>query len=571
MDINQYATQESVNCRLFNKTACMNATLLQNLGRGGLGMLFLIFVCYLLSNNRRAINWQLVILGVLAQVMFAMGVLHTTAFGQPVFWLFFGVIVGYTVIRKFSKAKKGEAPVSYDGKDLGLSVVWQVLFIFGMIMAGRIFGEWTDLAMTVSVISILVIAFKMGSRHPELLKWNILFSSLVLTICVFTKVCPPDLFRIILQSFSNVFVKLINISHRGTEFLFGKLADDKESWAYVFAIQVLPNIIFFAALSAILFYLGILQKIVFIFAYLLNKLFISGAESMSTAANIFLGQTEAPLMIRPYLDKMTRSEILCIMVGGMANTAGSVLAAYVGMLGGSDIDQQNYFALHMLSQSIMSAPAAIVCSKILFPQTHGEVVSKDLTVPREKLGDNFLDALSMGTTDGLKLAANVGAMLIVFTAMMWVANGLMFWIGDLANINTRIAAATGGRYDSLSLDLILGYLFSPIAWLIGVDQKDMLSIGQLLGVKTIINEFQAYIVLGEMKAKNLIQEPKSLLIATYALCGFANFASIGIQIGGISQLAPNQRRNLTELGVKALIGGTIACLMCGCIAGALYG
>jgi len=549
----------------------MNSTLLQNLGRGGLGMFFLLFVCYILSNNRRGINWKLVIMGVLAQIMFAMGVLHTTAFGQPVFWMLFALVVGYTIVRKFLKYQKKEAPVSYDAKDLGLSVLWQGLFIVGLIIANRIFGEWTDLVMTISAVSILVIAFKMGSRHAELLKWNILFSAAVLVICVFTKVCPPDLFRVLLQSASSVFVKLINISHRGTEFLFGRLADDKQSWAYVFAIQVLPNIIFFAALSAILFYMGILQKIVFVFAYLLNKLFISGAESMSTAANIFLGQTEAPLMIRPYLEKMTRSEILCIMIGGMANTAGSVLAAYVGMLGGSDLAQQNYFALHMLSQSIMSAPAAIVCSKMLFPQTHGEVISKDLTVPKEKLGDNFLDALSMGTTDGLKLAANVGAMLIVFTAMMWVANGLMYWVGDLTNINTKIATATGGRYDSLSLDLILGYIFSPVAWLIGVDKVDMLSIGQLLGVKTIINEFQAYIVLGDMKAHNLIKEPKSLLIATYALCGFANFASIGIQIGGISQLAPNQRRNLTELGVKALIGGTIACLMCGCIAGALYG
>jgi CNT family concentrative nucleoside transporter len=241
------------------------------------------------------------------------------------------------------------------------------------------------------------------------------------------------------------------------------------------------------------------------------------------------------------------------------------------MLGGNDPVQQNFFALHMLSQSIMSAPAAIVCAKMLFPQTHGEAISKDLSVPKEKLGDNFLDALSLGTTDGLKLAANVGAMLIVFTAMMWVANGLMGWLGGLININDDIASATGGRYTSLSLDLILGYVFSPIAWLIGVDRIDMLSIGQLLGVKTIINEFQAYIVLGEIKAAGLIKEPKSLLIATYALCGFANFASIGIQIGGISQLAPSQRRNLTELGIKALIGGTIACLMCGCIAGALYG
>jgi CNT family concentrative nucleoside transporter len=302
----------------------------------------------------------------------------------------------------------------------------------------------------------------------------------------------------------------------------------------------------------------------------LNKLKISGAESLSTAANIFLGQTEAPLMIRPYLEKMTRSEILCIMVGGMANTAGSVLAAYVGVLGGDDPAQKSYFALHMLSQSIMSAPAAIVCSKLLFPQTDDHLISKDLTIPKEKLGDNFLDALSLGTTDGLKLAVNVGAMLIVYTAIVYLMNGLMGWFGDITHINPQIAAATGGQYQKLSLQMVLGYLFAPVAWLIGVSRLDMVSIGQLLGEKTILNEFVAYGSLGKMKAANIIHDPKSLLIATYALCGFANFASIGIQIGGISQLAPNQRRNLTELGVKALIGGTIACLMCGCIAGALF-
>jgi CNT family concentrative nucleoside transporter len=439
-----------------------------------------------------------------------------------------------------------------------------------LIVSDRLFGNWSSLAMTVSTISILIIAYHIGARFPELLKWNILVSSAVLTACVFTKVCPPEIFRIVLQAFSSVFVELINISHKGTEFLFGNLADASKSWAYVFAIQVLPNIIFFAALSAILFYLGILQKVVFIFAYLLNKLFISGAESMSTAANIFLGQTEAPLMIRPYLEKMTRSEILCIMVGGMANTAGSVLAAYVGLLGGNDVGQQNYFALHMLSQSIMSAPAAIVCSKLLFPQTDPHLISKDLSVPKERLGDNFLDALSLGTTDGLKLAANVGAMLIVYTAVVWVLNGLMSWMGNITHINPQIAAATSGRYTALSMQMLLGYLFSPVAWLIGVPQGDMISIGQLLGEKTILNEFVAYISLSTMKTQNIIHDPKSILIATYALSGFANFASIGIQIGGISQLAPAQRRNLTELGAKALIGGTIACLMCACIAGALF-
>ncbi|RYG02576.1 MAG: Na+ dependent nucleoside transporter [Chitinophagaceae bacterium] len=426
---------------------------LDHLLRGLLGMFFLIGVCFALSNNRRAINWKLVGIGVVAQICFALGVL-------------------------------------------------KVNFI-------KIFFGWL----------------------------------------------------------SEKFVELINIGHKGIEFIFGNLADPGGNWAYIFAVQVLPNIIFFSALSAMLYYLGILQKVVFVFAWLLKKIGISGPESVSTAANIFLGQTEAPLMIRPFLDKMTRSEILCIMVGGMANTAGSVLAAYVGFLGGNDPDQQKYFALHMLSQSIMSAPAAIVVSKILFPQT--ENVMRELHVPREKIGDNFLDAISLGTTDGLKLAVNVGAMLIVFTALMYLCNWILGSVGYWFSINDDIARWTNGRYDSLSLQMILGYVFSPVAWLIGVNTGEMVSIGQLLGEKTILNEFVAYVSFGQMKTSGTISDPKSILIATYALCGFANFASIGIQIGGISQLAPSQRRNLTELGVRALVGGTIACLMCGCIAGAL--
>jgi CNT family concentrative nucleoside transporter len=541
-----------------------------NLGRGALGMFFLILVCYLLSNNKSAISWRLVILGVFAQIMFAMGVLHTTIFGQPVFWLLFGAILLYTIGRKYREANSGKSPVTKDSESVLLSLLWQALLVIGLVLAPRIFLNWSGLVITISTLLIIWMAFRMGEKHAELMKWNILVTSVIITVCVYTKICPPAIFKIILESTSSVFVDLINISHRGTEFLFGNLADASQSWAYVFAIQVLPNIIFFAALSAILFYLGILQKVVYVFAYLLNKLNISGSESLSTAANIFLGQTEAPLMIRPYLENMTRSEILCIMIGGMANTAGSVLAAYVGMLGGTDVNQQNFFALHMLSQSIMSAPAAIVCSKILFPQTDHHLISKEINVPKEKLGDNFLDALSLGTTDGLKLAANVGAMLIVYTAIVWVLNGLMGWIGELTHLNPQIAASTGGRYPGLSLQMLLGYLFSPVAWMIGVNQVDMISIGQLLGEKTILNEFVAYVSLNNMKTHHILNDSKSLLIATYALSGFANFASIGIQIGGISQLAPNQRRNLTELGVKALIGGTLACLMCACIAGALY-
>lgn len=421
-----------------------------------MGMIFLIGLCYLLSNNRRAINWKLVTMGIVAQIGFAIGVLSQ--------------------------------------------------------------GKY-------------------------------------------------NFFRIFIQWISDKFVEVINLAHKGIEFMFGNLADTTGSWGYTFAIQALPNIIFFAALSSLFYYLGILQKIVYFFALLLSKLKISGAESVSTAANIFLGQTEAPLMVRPFLEKMNRSEILCIMVGGMANTAGSVLAAYVGFLGGNDPAQQHFFALHLLSQSIMSAPAAIVCSKILFPQT--DKIDERILINKDKFGENALDAISLGTTDGLKLAVNVGAILIVFTALMYVLNWVLGSIGYYTGLNGIIASFSGGRYDSLSFQMILGYLFSPVAWLIGVKQVDMVAVGQLLGEKTIINEFQAYITFGKMKAEGLISDPRSILITTYALCGFANIASIGIQIGGISQLAPTQRKNLTELGFKALIGGTIACLMCACIAGAL--
>jgi len=531
-------------------------------------MAFLIFLCYLLSNNRNAINWKLVVLCLFAQVEFAMGVLHTTLWGMPVFWLTLAVILLWMGVNKALRTHVG---ATFTPKGILLISVFVLVTLIGLIGAIPFFGKWSNLSVTISLLLLFYISITATKKGLiEALKWGLYASLLVITGAVLFGYVQEDLFRQVLQSISGSFVDLINISHRGTEFLFGSIADDAGSWGYIFAVQVLPNIIFFAALSSVLYYLGILQIIVYIFAYLLNKLKISGAESLSTAANIFLGQTEAPLMIRPYLEKLTRSEILLIMVGGMANTAGSVMAAYVGFLGGSDVDQQNFFALHMLSQSIMSAPAAILVAKMLFPQTNEEFVSKDLSVPKEKLGDNFLDALSLGTTDGLKLAVNVGAMLIVFTAMMWVANSLLGWVGDITHLNESIASGTDGRYEELSLQMLLGYIFSPVAWMIGVNSQDMIYIGQLLGEKTILNEFVAYISLGEMKNAGLITDSKSLLIATYSLCGFANFASIGIQIGGISQLAPNQRKNLTELGVKALIGGTIACMMCGCIAGALF-
>ncbi len=422
-------------------------------------------------------------------------------------------------------------------------------------------------ALGLFVLLLICYAF---SNNRKAINWKLVGTGVLLQLVFALGVLKVGFIHDIFDFLSQRFVGLINLSHQGTDFLFGNLAKPNENWGYVFAIQVLPNIIFFAALSSLLYYLGVLQKIAWVFAWVLSKTMkLSGSESLSTAANIFLGQTEAPLMVKPYLAGMTRSEILCVMIGGMANTAGSVLAAYVGFLGGSDPVQRNFFALHMLSQSIMSAPAAIVVSKILFPQT--EEVSTNLEVSQENIGDNALDAISNGTTDGLKLAVNVGAMLVVFTALMAVLNHIFFMFGNVTSLNEHIVVWSGGRYNGLSLQCIFGSVFAPLAWIIGTPAEDMYSIGQLLGEKTIINEFVAYISLGKMNDAHQILNPKSMLIATYALCGFANFASIGIQIGGIGALAPSQRKNLTELGMKALLGGSIACFMTAAIAGMLNG
>lgn len=411
------------------------------------------------------------------------------------------------------------------------------------------------------------------STDRKAINWKLVGSGLFIQMMFALGVLKVNIIHGLFSWISDQFVKLINIFHKGTEFIFGStFSDPSGPWGFVFAVQVLPTIIVFSALSALLYHLGILQKIVYGFAWVLSKsMKLSGAESMSTAANIFLGQTEAPLMIRPYLAAMNRSEILCIMIGGMANTAGSVLSAYVQMLGGTDPTSQSFFALHMLTQSIMSAPAAIVVSKMLFPQTDDSALSRDLQVNKEKPGSNLLDSVSVGTTDGLKLAVNVGAMLIAFTAIVYLLDAFLFKTGQLGNLNAVIQKNTGGVYDGLRLGFLFGYAFAPIAWLIGTPAHDMLAIGQLLGEKTMINEFYAYGTLAKMKSTQLLQDgTKSIVIATYALSGFANFASIGIQIGGISTLAPNQRQNLSTLGMRALLGGTIACLMTAAIAGMLY-
>ena len=320
-----------------------------------------------------------------------------------------------------------------------------------------------------------------------------------------------------------------------------------------------------------LFYLGIIQKVVKLLAWSLSKLLnISGAESLSVAGNIFLGQTEAPLMIKAYLEKMTKSEILLVMIGGMATVAGGVLAAYIGFLGGEDEVMKLYYAKHLLTASVMAAPGAIVISKILFPQV--EAINKNVTVSQDKIGSNLLDAIANGTTEGLKLAANVGAMLLVFIAFIAMINFGFEKIGDLSNLNNWISSNTS--YQFLSIEFILGYTLSPLMWIIGVAKEDMALMGQLLGIKLAASEFIGYMQLSELKdVSNIVhlQYEKSILMATYMLCGFANFASIGIQIGGIGSLAPNQRINLSKFGMIAVLGGTLASLLSATIAGMIIG
>lgn len=372
------------------------------------------------------------------------------------------------------------------------------------------------------------------------------------------------------EAVGQIFVNILDYTRAGSEFLLGGMMNIN-SYGFIFAFQVLPTIIFFSALTSVLFYLGIIQKIVKGLAIVLTKMLqISGAESLSVAGNIFLGQTEAPLMIKAYLEKMTRSEILLVMVGGMATVAGGVLAAYIGFLGGDDPVLRLMFAKHLLAASVMAAPGAIVVSKILYPQV--DEIDMDVQVSNEKIGANILDAIANGTTEGLKLAANVAAMLLVFIAFIAMLNGILGWFGNITNLNEWVAA--NSPYPSFSLEAILGTIFSPLMWLIGVAQQDMMLMGQLLGIKLVASEFVGYIQLAELKdvATGLhLTYEKSVIMATYMLCGFANFASIGIQIGGIGSLAPGQRKTLSEFGLKAVIGGSLASLLSATIAGMLIG
>jgi CNT family concentrative nucleoside transporter len=419
------------------------------------------------------------------------------------------------------------------------------------------------------MISLLVIAFLFSSNRRAI-NWKTVGIGLAFQLLIAIGVLKVNFIKKAFEGVGQVFVNVLDYTKAGSEFLFGGMLDIN-SFGFIFAFQVLPTIIFFSALTSVLFYFGIIQIVVKGMGWLLTKLLnISGAESLSVAGNIFLGQTEAPLLIKAYLEKMNKSEMLLVMIGGMATVAGAVLAAYIGFLGGNDPELRLTFAKHLLAASVMAAPGAIVISKILYPQT--EPINTDVHVSSEKIGSNFLDAIANGTTEGLRLAVNVGAMLLVFVAFIAMLNGILGWFGEVTTINDWVAE--NSDYKSLSLEAILGTVFAPLMWLIGVAKEDMFLMGQLLGIKLAASEFVGYIQLAELKnvtsGLHLTYE-KSIIMATYMLCGFANFASIGIQIGGIGSLAPGQRKTLSKFGMKALIGGTIASLISATIAGMIIG
>jgi CNT family concentrative nucleoside transporter len=408
------------------------------------------------------------------------------------------------------------------------------------------------------IFSLLLIAwlFSTDKRHVS---WRTVGIALALQLLIAIGILSVPAVQMVFDIFGRAFVKVLDWTRAGSEFLFGSLMDQSR-FGFVFAFQILPTIIFFSALTSLLFYWGIIQKVVWVMAWVFTKLMrISGAESLSTAGNIFLGQTEAPLLVKAYIPKMTKSEVMLVMTAGMSTMAGGVLAAHIGMLGGGDVQMSVAFAKHLLSASVMAAPGAIAMAKILVPQT--ETIDNSVTVSKEKMGKSALDSIANGSIDGLKLAANVAAMLLVFYALIAGANYIFGKVGQWTHLNNLIANWTNGMYDSLSLECILSYLFAPVIWLTGVTGQDLALVGRLLGEKLIMTEFVGYSSLAEMIQTGAFVSPKSLIISTYVLCGFANFASVGIQIGGIGGIAPNQRHLLAKYGFRALLGATLAGLL----------
>ena len=417
--------------------------------------------------------------------------------------------------------------------------------------------------------ALLLICFSL-SENRKGINWRLIAGGFLLQLALAILILKIPLVENMVEAVSRFFVSILEFSTVGSRFLFGELAESREIGA-VWGFRILPTVVFFSALTSVLYYLGILQKIVFVFAWLMSKTMrLSGAESLAAAANIFVGQTEAPLIVKPYLERMTRSELACLMTGGMATIAGSVLVAYIFILAGDDLEKQIIFGKHLIAASVMSAPAAIVFAKILIPEI--EEVSRDLRIPSGSVGLNLFDAITSGTAQGVRLAVNVGAMVLVFISLVAMLNHITnHWIGSATGLNPIIFQVTEGAYEALTLQFILGILFAPIAFIVGVDTGSLLLVDQLLGEGMVLTQTVSYISMAELIEKGALTDQRSIVIATYALCSFSNFASMGVQIGGISVLAPNQCLNLARFALRALIGGTCATLSTATFAGIFIG
>jgi CNT family concentrative nucleoside transporter len=429
-------------------------------------------------------------------------------------------------------------------------------------VVGRVLFGLFGLAVLVGIAFVF-------SNNKRSVDWKLVLTGVTLQIAFAAIVLKLPGGREVFNAIATGFVKLLDYVREGSTFIFGSLMDSQK-FGYVFAVQVLPTIVFFASLTGVLYHLGVMQKIVKGMAWVITKVMrVSGAETTSVCASVFIGQTEAPLTIKPYIERMTQAELMTVMIGGMAHIAGSVMAAYVSMLGGDDPVQQLFYAKHLLTASVMAAPATMVLAKILVPETGEPLTRGTVKIDVEKTTANVIDAAAAGAGDGLKLALNVGAMLLAFVALIALVNAPIQWLGTAhfgsGTLNTWLSASAGHPV-ALSLQTLFGWVLAPIAWLIGVPWQDATLVGSFIGEKVVINEFVAYADLSKHLGELL---PHSRLLATYALCGFANFSSIAIQLGGIGGLAPSRRADLARLGLRAVLGGSLATFMTATIAGVL--
>jgi CNT family concentrative nucleoside transporter len=533
---------------------------------GVLGVLVLLGLAWAISYHRHRVRLRVVLWGLGLQSLFAVIILREDYLSFVGMSVLGGLVAVYLLRRDPVTPNRGFAVIA--------------AFIAGAIAIGAVLAA-QDSRVAGNAALVVVVLLLLNSRFRFAPRYQAPLGVLLVVLTVAWLVAADHHGQVIFGAFSKKVAYFLSLSDYGAQFLFGNLADSQyffpgatSSWpgfGFQFAFKVLPTIVFFGGFMAVLYYLGVMQKVIEALARFMRwTVGTSGAETLSCTANIFVGQTEAPLLIKPFLNDMTRSELLTIMVGGFATIAGGVLAAYIAM---------GIPAGHLIAASVMSAPAALLVGKIIFPELEHSATAGDVAMPEIDSGGNVIEAAANGITDGLKLAVNVGAMLIGFIALIAVIDVALNWCDSLIDgawlQGAWVTYGSGGmspvvgEYSGIfpgSLQTLFGTLLRPLAWSMGVPWADAALVGNLLGIKISLNELVAYGVLGSYMQEGVISD-RAMIISTYALCGFANFSSIGIQLGGISAVAPRRRVALAKLGLKAMIGGAIASWLTATIAG----